>query len=102
MEKTTPQDKYFATLAEKDLATAIEAKVREWREWCGKAGLTALWQKKLSNYYGMSSNGNSSQEVSSGGSQGELTLLKVQELHPLIQQQLVTVTSQRPAGIARA
>lgn len=102
MEKRNPQDKYFATLSSIELATAIETKVREWREWCGEKNLTGLWQKKLSNYYGMSANGMSSQEVTTGGSQGELTMLKVQELHPLLQQQLVTITSQRPAGIARA
>lgn len=102
MQNNLPQDQYFATLPVEQLANAMELKVRAWRSWCAEQGLNGIWKKKLSNYYGLSGNGNSSQDINSGGTEGELTLIKVQELRPLIQQQLVTVTSQRPTGVARA
>ena len=98
-----PTDQYFASLEEPhQLASAMCLKISEWREWCSGRGIMALWQKKMSNYYGISAGGNSSQAVIAGGSQGELSLIKVNDLHNLIQQQLVTITSQRPTGIARA
>lgn len=97
------QDKYFATIEEPDeLAAAILNKVDEWRNWAQSKGLVSLWQTKLSNYYGVSGNGNTSQRTTPGGSEGELTLIKVNDLHQLVQAQLVLVTSQRPAGQARA
>jgi hypothetical protein len=93
---------YFATLPADQLADAMKDKIRVWREWCASRGLTALWQKKLANYYGISAGGNSSQAINQGGSEGELALIKVNDLHSLVQTQLILVTGQRPAGIARA
>lgn len=101
--KSYSDDVYFANLEDPvQLASAMQAKITEWRTWASGRGLMNLWQKKLKNYYGISANGNSSQSVNQGGSEGELSLIKVNDLHNLIQQQLVLVTSQRPAGIARA
>lgn len=77
-------------------------KIRLWRDYCSERGLLNLWQKKLQNYYGNSMSGNSSQAVTRGGSEGELSIIKVNDLHSLVQEQLVTVTSQRPAGVAKA
>lgn len=105
MNSSTGNLQYFASIPPEDtsqLADAIKQKIRSWRVWCGSYGLTSLWTKKLANYYGTSSGGNSSQQVNSGGAEGELYLAKVNDLHSLIQEQLVTVTSQRPAGVARA
>jgi hypothetical protein len=96
---------YFAAIPPEDperLAAAMTDKIRIWREWCSSHGLTNLWQKKLKNYYGTSTGGNSSQAVVRGGSEGELSLIKVNDLHNLVQNQLIIVTSQRPAGMARA
>ena len=102
-KSTVLSNEYFACIEDKDqLASQITEKIRLWREWIATRGLVGLWSKKLTNYYGVSSSGNSSQAVTTGGSQGELTLIKVNDLHSLIQGQLVMVTSQRPAGIARA
>lgn len=96
-------DEYFASIQDPEkLADEMLLKISEWRGYIQSRGLADLWRKKLSNYYGISANGNSSQNVNRGGSEGELSLIKVNDLHSLIQNQLVIVTSQRPAGIARA
>lgn len=96
-------DQYFATIEDPvELASAMQEKIRIWRVWCSDHGLMALWTKKLNNYYGISANGNSSQAVTVGGTEGELKFVKVNDLHNLVQNQLVMVTAQRPAGIARA
>jgi hypothetical protein len=101
--KTTRSSEYFAALTDPiQLADEMQEKIRVWREWCGQHGLMGLWQKKLKNYYGVSAAGHTSQAVRSGGTQGELSMIKVNDLRNLIQNQLVMVTSQRPAGIARA
>lgn len=102
-KKTKDQDEYWAATEDlKKLADSMLDKVGCWRIWCNSRGLIQLWEKKLKNYYGMSEGGNSSQSVTKGGSEGELNLIKINDLHALVQDQLVTVTSQRPAGVAKA
>ena len=94
---------YFAQIT--DPAQYVEAclgKIRTFREWCQARGLENLWQTKLSNYYGLSQDGYSSQKALSGGSEGELTNIKVNDLRKLVQDQLVVITAQRPTGQARA
>ncbi len=101
----TGSEIYFAAIPKDNptlLAAEMQSKITEFRKYCASNGLMGLWEKKLVNYYGTSAGGNSSQAVTQGGSQGELSLIKVNDLHNLIQNQLVIVTSQRPAGIARA
>jgi hypothetical protein len=94
---------YFAAVTDpRQLAAGMQEKVTQYRNWCNDRGLVENWRKKLSNYYGISAGGNSSHAVTSGGSEGELSMVKVNDLHNLIQNQLVLVTGQRPAGIARA
>jgi hypothetical protein len=104
MKKTTANNReYFAATEDPIiLANGMREKIRVWREWCESNGFTSLWEKKLRNYYGSSASGNSSQRVNAGGTEGELALIKVNDLHSLLQEQLVVVTSQRPAGQAKA
>lgn len=103
MAKNRKTQEYFASEQDPDkLASLIENKVSEWRAYCTEKGLIGLWNRKLMNYYGFSQAGNSSQGIMRGGSEGELSLIKVNDLHNLIQNQLVLVTAQRPAGVARA
>jgi hypothetical protein len=103
MNKLVSQDQYFATHEDPDvLASALITKITDWRVFCQSKGLIDVWYNKLKNYYGTSANGNSSQSINKGGSEGELSLIKVNDLHSLIQAQLVLVTSNRPAGQARA
>lgn len=99
----TNSTEYFAATDNPDeLASNMKEKIRVWREWTRGRGLDAIWDRKTKNYYGNSESGNSSQAVTRGGSEGELSLAKVNDFRKLIQEQLVTVTSQRPAGQARA
>ncbi len=77
-------------------------KIATWRQHCSGRGLADLWLRKLSNYYGMSEDSYSSQRALQGGSEGELTNIKINDLHKLVQDQLVVITAQRPAGIAKA
>lgn len=101
-ESSTNLEYFAATEDPSQLANQMHDKIRQWRDWCGSRGLTSLWKKKLTNYYGISAGGNSSQAVTRGGSEGELSMIKVNDLHSLVQEQLVIVTSQRPAGVAKA
>lgn len=105
MRTTSTNLEYFASISQDkpdELANAVMEKIRLYREWCGQRGLVGLWSKKLRNYYGNAIGGNSSQAVTRGGSEGELSMIKVNDLHSLVQEQLVIVTSQRPAGVAKA
>jgi hypothetical protein len=102
-QPASTQQEYFAQI--KDRSAYVEAclnKIAEWREFCVSRGLNDLWTRKFSNYYGMSEEGYSSQRALPGGSQGELTNIKVNDLHKLVQDQLVVITSMRPAGVAKA
>ena len=96
-------DVYFATIEDPaELANAMQDKITQWRNWAQSKGLISLWTKKVTNYYGISANGNLSQKITPGGAEGELTYIKVNDLHSLLKAQLVLVTSNRPAGMARA
>lgn len=77
-------------------------KIAGWRDYCSSRGLEDLWEDKLANYYGMSDDGYSSQRVLEGGTEGELSNVKVNDLHKLVQDQLVVITASRPAGVAKA
>jgi hypothetical protein len=94
---------YFAMIKENGhYVDACLEKIDKWRKWTAARGLSELWRSKLSNYYGSSGDGYSSQRVISGGSEGELSNIKVNDLHSLVQNQLIVVTAARPTGIARA
>lgn len=100
-QNRTPE--YFAKLT--DPAEYVDAcleKVGIWREYCKSTGLDALWKNKLSNYYGVSEDGYSSHRVLSSGTEGELTNIKINDMHSLVQNQLVVITSTRPVGVAKA
>jgi hypothetical protein len=99
----TKSPEYFAQI--QDPARYVQAclgKISTWRDYCTNRGLNQRWAEKLMNYYGMSADGYSSQMITSGGTEGELANLKVNDLRKLIQDQLVVVTSSRPAGVAKA
>lgn len=101
--KPTQTPTYFATIKEPaQYVTACLEKVAEWRDYAKSKGLADLWMRKLSNYYGQSEDGYSSQRVTTDGTEGELSNIKVNDLHSLVQNQLVVITSMRPAGVAKA
>lgn len=96
-------DIYFAAIEDPDeLANAMGVKITEWRRWCESKGLISIWNQKLSNYYGINLTGNVSANITPGGSEGELSLIKVNDMRQLLEEQLVLVTSNRPAGQAKA
>lgn len=102
---TGSNTEYFAAIPfdqPQRLGDEMKLKIDAWRRWGTSSGVFALQQKMFKNYYGYSGMGNSSQTILGGGAEGELSLMKVNDLRKLLQEQLVTVTSQRPAGIARA
>lgn len=102
-KQPTQTPTYFATIKDpSEYVAACLEKITEWRTYCGERGLDNLWTRKLQNYYGMSEDSYSSQKVISGGTEGELSNIKVNELHSLVQNQLVVVTAMRPAGVAKA
>jgi hypothetical protein len=103
MKKSTSSTEYFASIEDKDqLAAQMTEKSAFVRDWITESRYGFALDQEVRNYYGRSANGNTSQGITSGGAEGELNLIKVNDLHNLIQNQLVMVTSQRPAGIARA
>src|SRR4051812_15242099 len=98
---TTPT--YF--LNEKDPARYVDAvleKIGKWREYASSRGLNDLWERKLGAYYGLSGDDYSSMRVTSSGTEGELSNIKINDMRSLVQNQLVVVTGSRPAGIAKA
>ncbi len=78
-------------------------KVDQYRNFCTDRGKFAKWQRALNNYYGVSSDAlKSSNVVTSGGDDGQLSMMKVNDFRNLIQHQLILITGQRPAGQAKA
>jgi len=102
---TFSDDVYFASYSRGDARyiDALIEKVNIYRRYCETRGKVSKWQRALQNYYGVSSDGSkSSNMVTSGGDQGQLTLAKVNDYRNLVQHQLILITSQRPAGEAKA
>lgn len=98
-------DVYFAALEQysPDYLEALIDKVNTYRQFCQSTGLIAKWQRSMSNYYGKSTDGQKvSNQVTRGGEDGQLVMAKVNDYRNLIQHQLILITSQRPAGQAKA
>lgn len=101
--RTVANDEYFAATDDpQKLASGMKDKITSYRNWASSRGLMDLWARKIGNYYGTAEGGNSSHAITRGGQEGELSLMKVNDLRALIQQQLILITGQRPAGRARA
>lgn len=102
---TQNKDKYFASYDFNDpryLDELIE-KVNIYRRYCESSGKQARWQRAIQNYYGVSTDGGkSSNTVTKGGDEGQLTMAKINDYRNLLQNQLILITQQRPAGEAKA
>lgn len=82
---------------------AVVNKINAYREYCTAFGKFTKWQRSTQNYFGISTDGTkSSNTVTRGGDNGEIVLGKVADYRNLIQHQLILITSQRPAGVAKA
>lgn len=99
------KDVYFASIPQGDphLLDELLEKINIYRNYCQTSGKLSRWQRSLQNYFGISSDGTkASNVVTRGGDSGQLTMAKVNDYRNLIQNQLILVTSQRPAGEAKA
>lgn len=96
---------YFATYefySQKMLDALIE-KLNDYREFCVSSGKMGLWERATKNYYGVSSDGQkTSNQVARYGEQGQYLGARVNDYRNLVQHQLILMTSQRPAGEAKA
>lgn len=98
-------DVYFASYNEGDsrYLDALIDKLNIYRRYCEASGKLSKWQRALQNYFGVSSDGTkASGLVTRGGDSGQLTMAKVNDYRNLVQHQLILITSQRPAGEAKA
>lgn len=78
-------------------------KVQTYRTYCSQSGKVGKWFRSLRNYYGISSDGTKSSNITTrSGDSGQLLMGKVADYRNLIQHQLILITQQRPAGEAKA
>lgn len=96
---------YFAAITADSNAyhDALIEKLNSYRRYIESSGKLSLWKKASQNYYGISSDGTkSAHTVTLGGDAGQLVKSKVNDFRNLIQHALILITSQRPAGEAKA
>lgn len=98
------RDEYWATLPREEMTAELNKKIQDWYTHVSTTGIFRRMRKCYLSYYGYSSvgNGHTSSEVNYGGVQGELSLIKVNQLRNIVQHMLVMTTSTRPAMDARA
>lgn len=89
------ETKYFANLEGEELLFELNKRIQEYNRFLESSGRLRRMRLQYMNYYG-SDGVHLSQEVTQGGDQGELNLLKVNTLRNLLQHLLVLVTSSRP------
>lgn len=95
--------KYFATLPTEEIASDLVSRVSSWYDYIRISGQFGRMRRSYNTYYGYGSQGiGSSSEVTQGGEQGELSLVKVNHFRNLIQHILVMTVQNRPAMEARA
>jgi hypothetical protein len=96
---------YFATydFYSQQMLDALIEKINIYRDGCINSGKMSLWERATKNYYGFSTDGQkSSNMVSRYGEQGQYLGSRVNDYRNLVQHQLILMTSQRPAGQAKA
>ena len=98
------KETYWATMSKEDIGTELDKRIEDWYSQVSTTGIFRRVRKCYMAYYGFSStgSGHTASEVTYGGVQGELSLVKVNHLRNIIQHMLVMTTSTRPAMDARA
>lgn len=86
---------YFATLPPEELAKELIGKIDNYYHWLLASYRLARWRSAFDTYYGQRDQHNSS-FITSGGEQGELSLLMSNEYRNLVQHLLVLTTQNRP------
>lgn len=94
--------KYFASLGADEIGDELSSKVDNWEEFVNTSGIFERMRRSHEAYYGFNGSEHLSSQISHGGIQGELNLVKVNQLRNILQHMLVMTTSQRPAMEARA
>ena len=101
-DPSLPGSIYFATLDGKDLVEALMEKVNSYFEYLKTYKTFTVWLKSYNTYYGRDRDGFTTQEIGRSGTQGELSVLKVNHYRNLIQHLHVLTTGQRPFVDCRA
>lgn len=98
------KEEYWATLEKDEVTRELGRKLEAWYSHISTTGIFRRMRKCYLSYYGFSSTGqgHTASEVTYGGVQGELSLIKVNQLRNIVQHMLVMTTSTRPAMDARA
>lgn len=97
-----PALQYFATLEDQTFLDELLRRVTQYRNFYQGTGLASRWSLSLGNYYGTSSDGKTSWQVTMGGENGELVQQKVNEYASYVKHQITLAVKERPAGIAKA
>lgn len=94
-------DEYFANADPAHIGGELMGKVREFYSFSRTSGLFTRMKKCWRAYYGLSSNSSvaRSDEITFGGEQGELSMVKVNHFRNLAQHMLTLTTAQRPAPL---
>ncbi len=94
---------YFANLPREQIAEQINEKVRLFYDEIDRNGRLGLWRKAHRQYFSLDPQGiHEASEITRGGEQGELSLIKANHYRNLLQHLHVLVTQNRPAFECRA
>jgi hypothetical protein len=98
------REQYWASLDKEEIGSELQKKVEDWYRHIATSGIFRRMRKSYLAYYGFNTagQGHTASEVTYAGDQGELSLIKVNQLRNIIQHMLVMTTSTRPAMDARA
>lgn len=98
------REQYWASLDKEEIGVELQKKVEDWYRHIATSGIFRRMRKSYLAYYGFNTagQGHTASEVTYAGDQGELSLIKVNQLRNIIQHMLVMTTSTRPAMDARA
>jgi hypothetical protein len=87
---------YFATMQDDELLAALDEKIGSYYEYLKVYKVFTVWLKSYNTYYGRDRDGFNTYEVGRSGTQGELSILKVNHYRNLIQHLFVMTTGTRP------
>jgi hypothetical protein len=94
---------YFAQLPKEQIAERLNEKVANFFDEIDRNGRLGLWRRAHRQYFALDAQGvHEASEISRGGEQGELSLIKANHYRNLLQHLHVLVTQNRPAFECRA
>lgn len=103
MANYNQSNEYFAALEGDEISRELMQKVDDWYAHLKISGIFSRMKKSYNYYFGLGKVGTgTSSEISQGGLQGELSLMRVNHYRNILQHMLVMTTSSRPTMDARA